>query len=416
MRAMAMAALINPATAPTASGVTVQVATADDTTLGLFPSAQDMVTQGFVAPTGGQIYYNTANGRAAIFNQNREGEVGNFGTLGFAAPVPVPPPLQSDPTKTGVSATGPFNLYHRTDAPRLLFRMSNVVSGGVRVLVNGQYVDPVGHDVTGSSQYLIIDFAGVRAVRDITIQLQGLVVLFSTRIDAYSRWYDPTPADPFSILWHGDSHTESGTNAAPYWASACHIVGERLGAWENWNAGFASTKYTGLGGASGLRFTIGDAMKRTLTKRAWTMVVVRGCFNDIGQPSAAITAAVLAALREIRRTNPYALIVVLGVEGGATGPSAGIIAAEVAKKAAFDAFADNFSLWIPLSTRAKPVHFGTGRVGALAKDQNPVGITGNSDLYFGPDSTPAHANAAGEAYLGRLLASELQRLVPGIPV
>lgn len=405
-RAMAAAAISNPDTTPLATGVTVTVGTADDTTLTQIKTAQQMVQGGFIGATGGQIYYNTLNGRAAVFSQNREGELGNYGSTGFpfANSVPVPPLLASDATKTGVNALGPVRLYFYTEAPKILFRLAAIAAGAsVRVLVDGRFVDKAGYDTSGSNNYLSADFGGVRAGRIVCLEIQGLVILFSMRIDALSRWADPTPAEPVLVLHHGDSHVQAGTNLAPYWDSASRILADKIGAYEMQVAGVASTGWV-MRGSTGNFFTIGEAMQRTITRRPWSIIMMAGGYNDTAQPSAAVTAAVLAAARAARTANPNALIVILGVEGGATGPSASIIAIEQAKKAAFDQFADAFSVFIPISTAAEPWEYGTGRSGA-------TNGSGNSDIYFGPDSTPAHKNLAGERYFADRLNVALRQAI-----
>lgn len=416
-RAMAAAAITNPDSAPLfdPAKVTVTIGTADDTTLTQFNSAQQMVQKGLFAATGGQIYYNPANGRAAVFSQNRESEVGNFSSTGFpiATTVPAVQTFPGDATKTGLNALGPIRLYANTEAPKINFRAAATAAGAsLRLLIDDgagfRYVDKAGYDISGSNNYMSIDLAGVRSRRGFIFETQNLSILFATRIDALSRWTDPTPLEPVSALFVGESHTQSGTNGAGYWDGWVRITADKTGIWDAQVAGVASTGFI-VRGSTGNFATIGEAALRWITRKQWSMIVIGGGYNDAGQSGAAITAAVLALARAARAANPNALIVILGVEGGATGPSAGIIAVEQAKKAAFDQFADGFSVFIPISAAAEPWEYGTGRVGA-------TNGSGNSDIYFGPDTSPPHKNLAGERYFAERMNVALRQAVVSLNV
>jgi hypothetical protein len=120
-------------------------------------------------------------------------------------------------------------------------------------------------------------------------------------------------------------------------------------------------------------------------------------FNDV---SAGFTAAQIAAeaallFPALRAAYPDALIVGVGLSPKNTGPSAAYIAVEAAAIAAFQAWADPFSAFIPVATAASPYLFGTGAVGA-------TNGSGNTDVYLSADVVHPAGEAGCAYYAGRL--------------
>jgi len=115
------------------------------------------------------------------------------------------------------------------------------------------------------------------------------------------------------------------------------------------------------------------------------------------------TAAWVAA----RALYPNALFVVTGGFGGKRGPDADTIAGEGYLRAAFNAWADPFSVYIPINvdptvTGFVPYQSGTGYYGATTG-------TGNSDVTTSQDAT--HPSNYGHDLIARRLSSDIRRAI-----
>jgi hypothetical protein len=132
------------------------------------------------------------------------------------------------------------------------------------------------------------------------------------------------------------------------------------------------------------------------------VLLIVGSGNDDSFAASTLQADALATFQAYRAALPTVLVIVLGVDAGSTGPSAGRLATEAAVKAAFTAWADPNSYFIPVSNDPAGSWFsGTGYVGATTG-------TGNRDRY-GQDG--AHPNDAGHLFRGRRIADAIRSLV-----
>lgn len=111
----------------------------------------------------------------------------------------------------------------------------------------------------------------------------------------------------------------------------------------------------------------------------------------------------------VRAALPNAVIVVIGSEAGATGPSAAVFNMEAAVASAFTIFAesDPNCFYIPQAATVaqKAIISGTGTVAA-------TNGTGNSDVYVAADAI--HTVMAGSNYLAYRCSSAMISLVNGL--
>ncbi len=384
-RNLASAGRANPETSPLAAGVTVTTSNADDATLPVQRSAKILFVQNLMAPVGGQFYYSNTSERGVITSNNLAGDTGNLGGT-LPSPMPTPPAQEN--------AFGPSYYKFGTDAPKVQVRMAAAATNSlIRVRVDGRYVNLVGHDLV-TNTWLNIDFGGVRQPRLIEIETHNLNILFYIRLDEQSAIWNPTPVDALSVIRYGDSHTEGAGNGSnppiQRWLTNSRIYADLIGAWDFRIASVRSSGYVHTG-SSGVLATIGQTMDLSISAKAYDIVEFAGGFNDTGKVYSQVYAAALAAWKKARAAQPNALIVVWGIWGAATGPSAGVIGLETGLKAQFAAWADPFSIFVPVSSVPEPWETGTGNVNA------PNG-TGNADTNVGPDAL--HATVAGHAYRG----------------
>jgi len=127
--------------------------------------------------------------------------------------------------------------------------------------------------------------------------------------------------------------------------------------------------------------------------------------NDVysGYTSAQIGAEAALLYPAIRAAYPDAFIVGAGVSPKNSGPAANYIAAEAAVQAAFAAWGDPFSAFIPVATAASPWLTGTGSVGS-------TNASGNCDVYLNSDGVHP-AGEAGAAYYAGRLRDEYRRVL-----
>ena len=142
------------------------------------------------------------------------------------------------------------------------------------------------------------------------------------------------------------------------------------------------------------------------------LIVVANGYNDKAGTSsnvatlANVKANALSSWQSIRRLFPDSLIVILGVFAGRSGPDADSIACENGLKAQFDAWSDDFALWIPVSTDVAPWMFGTGYTGATNN-------SGNSDVVIASDGT--HPGDYGHEYIGARFAAAFRQALSKLP-
>jgi len=279
------------------------------------------------------------------------------------------------------------------------FYLENSASGKeFRVIIGNRYVgDGSGLPLlfnTDNGLYLQVtmpvrDNYKFAIERHYTAGIQGLL------LDPLSQaWATPDPAPTFFMV--GDSYT-GGTGGAFRTAAWEYALAHLLG---------LNMMDNGVGGSGYIQpsFPVfGDASRLAqVASQSFDIVGVAGGINEpTGTTDTALMAAATLYWQNVRLRQPNALIIVFGVWSGSTGPSAEIIGRENALATAFNAWADPFSIFVPISTDVKPWLFGQGRVAS-------PGSTGNTSIYIGGlDGTDAtHPNAAGHVYLGKRGAQE----------
>lgn len=207
----------------------------------------------------------------------------------------------------------------------------------------------------------------------------------------YSFW-KPCQRDVIRVGWSGDSYSE-GTNGAgtvypipnASWpVMTCELLGFR----DCRQLAVGATGY--LSDDGGLRSKMRDQIPRWAAQGPFDLLVFAHGYNDSSFSASAITAEVLYDLQLVRANYPTTPIVVHGCQAGNSGPGASQIATENAIAAAVAQFADQFAVFMPVSTDIPTWLNGTGYSGA-------TNASGNSDIYVDPDHT--HATQSGYQYL-----------------
>lgn len=258
-----------------------------------------------------------------------------------------------------------------------------------RVIVDNHFVARDG--IANTGQYVSMDF-GSSATRSITVEVQmqsflGVAVSAGGSITA--------PADQtVKAAFTGDSITESissGETIAYVYDGWASTFSKRNGINSMRNAAVGGTGYWNTFGGS--RSKIFDQMDYWISGDTYDLIGFAGGYNDQNQVANATTAAnALACWQRARAAQPNALILVTGIPGERTGPSAALLATENALKAQFDAWADPFSIFLPISTDPEgPWIYGTGYVGS-------TNGTGNSDTLVSSDGI--HPSRAGRLFIG----------------
>lgn len=344
-----------------------------------------------VSVTGGRFYYGS-NSRGYVATQNVAADVGNV--TGATNPTPAIP--------TGEGAIGPYYYKFCTDAPKVQLQAAAfAASKNNRVIVDGQYVDLTGWDMV-TNNYLTLDFSTRSPGRTIEFECQGNIAFFNVKVDTLSRVWKPTPKDVIRAAVTGDSHTEgsSGMTNTPGLGCAA-IMSRLLGIWDMRITSTAGTGYVHMG-TSTVRKAIPAQLLDWVSDGKYELIIFAAGYNDTGEVQATVLAAALASWRAARAAQPRAFIVVMGIFGGALGPNAGQTTLETALQATYNAWADPFSVFIPISNAPEAWEFGTGFTGA-------TNGTGNSDIYVSSDGV--HCLALGHAYRGQRMAHAIRDAV-----
>lgn len=302
-----------------------------------------------------------------------------------------------------------------TAAPTVEVRLYNETNLRVCFQVDGEYVDKAGHTATTGttvrSDYYKLAF-GSEKVRRIRVMMtadpkkgssgtnQGWQAVRSIAVTAgYIIW--KPKRTPLRLGIFGDSYSTgvggsstSGTFQVPG-QSFPQIMGDLLGFPDVRVFGIGSTGYVAAGNAGGgsNRLALPDAFPRFVSMYGGALdldlAVIGHGYNDgvSGGGGGVVTglqAAVDTSLGLIRAHQANLPIVVLGAQPGAKGPSAGILAAEAAIKAAVDArvaAGDNLIRFVAVSPDAvSSWTYGTGYVGA-------TNGTDASNIDIGADGT-----------------------------
>lgn len=265
-----------------------------------------------------------------------------------------------------------------------------------RFIVDGQYVDATGTTTlvsTGSTdEYISLDF-GSRATRTIAVETQAALGFVGAYVGATESVL-PSKAANCRGIWLGDSYSY-GSSATALGDGTAAQLGDYLGIEDMWASGSSGTGWSTAN--SSYRFD--ERVTADLIAHEPDIVFLQGSYNDRNGLTATIEANCLSALRTIRTALPYVPIIVFGAFAGATGPSAGVLAAEGAVQDAVTAFNDDLCAFIPVSSIASGALIsGTGKVGTTTG-------TGNSDIYTAADGV--HPPTAGCSYIARYLASQV---------
>lgn len=265
----------------------------------------------------------------------------------------------------------------------------------VQLVIDGRRWSPGGLLMPGGGEnYIDIAFPGQeRRTRRFRIELGNTQsALHDVRIASTGQVWAPADA-PVRAVFIADSILE-GSSFGPFIAggSVAQRVAGALGWGDPWDFSIGGTGYVVAG--PGFR-TYGERVAEALT-RAPDVWVFMGSGNDAAQAPAAITAAALATFRAVR-AGSSAPIIVFGVwpKDGAAG------AVEAAVKAAFDAFADPASAWIPIANDPSGVPWITGPWNNAA---HPA--SSNAGQLIGGDGT--HPVDGGTAYLARRMVRAIR--------
>lgn len=303
-----------------------------------------------------------------------------------------------------ISANG-YAIEFVADADKVQLRLLRGTSTrAVIIEVDGRPVQStsIAWTASGSTAYYLLTFAS-RAVRTIRVEMDQYGGFQGVDVGpTCSIWRPTSPSITVAVV--GDSLTVETGATLPNGGYA-YSTGKLLG-WSDVRAvAIGGTGYISPGSNAS---TFGDATRvADVVACAPEMVIMVGSTNDLAYTAAAITSATLAAMIAYRTALPTTPIVVGGIYGGAGGPSSQCTTAEAAIKAAFDAWADPRSWWVPISTdTAGAWVYGTGKVGA-------TNSSGNSDLYVGSDGL--HPSQAGHDYYARRwMQALLHTVIPNL--
>lgn len=277
-----------------------------------------------------------------------------------------------------------------------------------RLIVNGQFVNRTA-GYANVQQFVTLDF-GSSASRTIIVETQGGgAPLINVAVSAGQTITAATVTDIRSIVF-GDSITEGASNGAAVkyvWDTWFASSAKQLGFTNVQNAAIGGTGYWNQsGGATNNRLRIVDAMPQAISATTYSVVTFAGGYNDQNQVSNATTAALaLQAWRAARLAQPGALIIVMGIPGEATGPSAALIATENALAAQFVAWADPCSIFVPVSTDIGGAWFtGTDYVGHIV-----TGL-GNSGTWVSSDGI--HPSQVGQLGFGAKANTAVRGALP----
>lgn len=269
-----------------------------------------------------------------------------------------------------------------------------------RFLVDGQYVDLTGTTpgATSGDRYISLDFASVggRARREITVELQAAQAFSGVYLGATSKLtIAPGPVLKSVSIWDSWGYGSSATHLGD---GIDAVMADHLGWDSHMNSGSGGTGWATTIGYNFLqRIQNGDAALNGAPD-----VIKTGCsINDKNFAAATITANALLGLQTLRAAYPDALIIFFGVwpaTGGTGGSGVTLAQNEAAGLAAFTAFADSFSIYVPVNaaTGGAPLS-GSGYVGATTG-------TGNADFDMFDGS---HLNTVGTGVMGKWEADQV---------
>lgn len=286
------------------------------------------------------------------------------------------------------------------DGDAICFRTLAATSAhGLRFIVDGQYVSLATTAPSfggGYSNFVTLTFA-TRATREIWVE--GSVAEFGVYsvLLKQSDTIRPTPPGR-SMVVLGDSWTAMIASGGSMVENDCfaQVLGECFGIHDLRASGVGQQGYLGVSAAG---WKLRDRITVDVPTTVDVVVVAMG-FNDKSANQAALQTEVGTTLAAIRARAPLALVIVLGVPAGTTGPDAQTTTCEATINTAFTAWADRNAVFVPCSSAAAgSMLFGTG------KATSPTGV-GNADLYMGADGAHPYDSTA-HIYIGRWWADQI---------
>ncbi len=259
-----------------------------------------------------------------------------------------------------------------------------------------------------SSVYFWNFVFATKAVRQITFEIVSPLSFFGViTLDATSKVWAPSLANSFRMAICGSSYI-SGSAQHPVtqslgWGA---LTAKLLNCVDYWQDSFGA----GTGYSTVNPYIYPSRVLSLLQYNPDVVVVAGGGINDrnvVGITSGIEQTNVLTYLQTVRAALPNAIIMVIGSEAGAVGPSNAIFQMEAAMAAAVVQFADPWCFFIPQSSTSaeKAWMSGTGTTAA-------TNGSGNSDVYIGADGI--HPVQAGCLYYAQQSANGIITTVNGM--
>lgn len=348
MRKATAAAASNPEDADVVTPGTVVVSdlAAKDASLTVNYSAATTPSMwGFVDYAGGKLTVNA----------------GNEAYFPVASSAPANGALASQLPLTPSHTAAAWEISTVTEAPLVAIQFRgfiNLAGYGYRIKVNGRYVSKTPSTfVAGGLRFLHLDFQGVSKSRIITVECARSVGLVSMHVPPRYKIAKPSVGDKLIGLTTGDSYSEGegSTFAVNSWPQ---VLARRVG--------IDDMRQVAVGGTGpfanfnnqrkNIRGQITDwfTVNSDILPEQVGVANYAGGFNDwptnvVNRTPTEIATQAAGDWAIMRTLLPNALIVVYGIWGGTRGPDSRTRDIETAFKAAFDAWADPFSIFIPVS-------------------------------------------------------------------
>lgn len=289
-------------------------------------------------------------------------------------------------------------LEFETDVPLVAFGLSPF-GAPVQLTIDGRLYAPDGI-VTGASgtQIVQVTFPGAgRLTHRLRVNFTG------NQGNGFGQIFLPpggqiwaSSNDMIRAAFLSDS-IFAGSGFGPFLVgqSAPERIATMLGWTDPWDFSIGGTGYINAGTFTAFGWRIPQILAANPD-----VLVMFGSTNDNGQPSADITAAVLAVLRAFR-AGSAAPIILFGVWPN----SAASLTTETAVKAAYTAFADPLTFFVPIAgDTASGLPWLTG---AWNNAANTASLT--ASLFLGGDGT--HPVDAGTEYLARRMVQAIRSQV-----
>lgn len=400
-RAAQRAVVANPEQADVASGVTMTVSATADATL----------TRSYVAGLNAPLFA-TSGGRPTPL-----GGAGNNQYLFF--PVASVAPASNGNLMGAMPATPDYSAWgwsaaFDTDSDRVELRLNSCATCLFRVQVDGRYISKAGTAGINYVANVVLDFAGARKPRTITVEASDTSALRGVSVRATSNiWRPAQDVDRVVALATGDSYSEGQGASSPGLFAWPQVLGRLLGWADVRQVAVGGTGYLNPGTAQG-RSKLSAQIARWMIVNSdlkpgdVDVITVAAGFNDYGAISGVtytpdqIAVAALADWRAIRALLPRATIIVFGPHAGTRGGDARTLDMEAAFQTRFTQWNDANALFVPVNSTAAgntPWIFGTGKSGT-------ANGSGNSDFTIAADGV--HPTDAGHMLYARRAAAVIR--------